>query len=318
MNKATLHQLDRISLIEVRGEDAATIVNNLTTNQVKELRPGQGRESFVTDVRGKTLGHVCMYRDEAIIRMIGPAGQSEAVATHVDKYTIREDATPCVLDGDFEAIVLSPPAAALLQICLQDGVELRCVETDFAGTPVHALGTRWLGDGTVVLVFAPDAAKSVASAVLAQLGEAGCSEAALGTEVTFHDERTRVGFPWYGIDLDQTNLPQEADRDDVAISFTKGCYLGQETVARLDALGQVQKKLVRWSISGGIPQVGTTLESDGKKVARLTSISALQPDDVVAIGFARRSHFEAGSKARSGDDVASSESGSNHLIATVL
>ena len=273
MNTVNLHQLDQISLIEVRGEDAATIVNNLTTNQVKELESGQGRESFVTDVRGKTLGHVCMYRDETTIRMLGPAGQSEAVAAHVDKYTIREDATPSILDGDFAAIVLSPPAAVLLQISVQDGVELKCLETEFAGTRVRAYGTRWLGDGTVVLVFAPDAADSVSRAVLEQLDAAGCSGAVLGNEATFHDQRTRVGFPWYGIDLDDTNLPQEADRDDVAICFTKGCYLGQETVARLDALGQVQKKLVRWSISGGIPEGGTTLESDGKKVARLTSVS---------------------------------------------
>ena len=119
----------------------------------------------------------------------------------------------------------------------------------------------------------------------------------VGDEASFHCVRTLAGFPWYGVDLDETNLPQEADRDALAISFTKGCYLGQETVARLDALGQVQRKLVRWSITGGVPAAGATLVAGEKTVGRLTSVAADDRGGAIAIGFARRSHFEAGATA---------------------
>ncbi len=70
-----------------------------------------------------------------------------------------------------------------------------------------------------------------------------------------------------------------------------------EGVARLDALGQVQKKLVRWSISGGIPNTGATLVSGEKTVGRLTSVAADGQGGATAIGFARRSHFDPGATA---------------------
>jgi folate-binding protein YgfZ len=120
-------------------------------------------------------------------------------------------------------------------------------------------------------------------------------------ESVFHQQRVLHRFPWFGTDLDDRNLPQEADRDAMAISFTKGCYLGQETVARLDALGQVQKKLVLWRItSSEPPAVNTELSHDGRVVGRLTSVVADPAGDgYLALGFARRSHFEAGAEAQS-------------------
>ena len=100
-----------------------------------------------------------------------------------------------------------------------------------------------------------------------------------------------------GVDLDESNLPQEADRDALAISFTKGCYLGQETVARLDALGQVQKKLVGWSITGAVPAAGDTVQCDEKTVGRLTSVADHGDGTASALGMARRSHFDVGARA---------------------
>src|SRR5690606_22235947 len=72
---------------------------------------------------------------------------------------------------------------------------------------------------------------------------------------TFHALRVAAGYPWYATDFDDSHLPQEVNREPETISFTKGCYLGQETIARLDALGQVQKKLVQWSIQDDADEV---------------------------------------------------------------
>ncbi|MGB1707484.1 MAG: YgfZ/GcvT domain-containing protein, partial [Rubripirellula sp.] len=140
----------------------------------------------------------------------------------------------------------------------------------------------------------------------------------VGNETAFHEARVVAGFPWYGVDLDESNLPQEADRDSETISFTKGCYLGQETVARLDAMGQVQKKLVRWKITGGVPLAGASLSADEKKVARLTSVASTEQHGVLALGFARRSHFEAGATATGELEADAGDAAGVAIIGTVF
>jgi hypothetical protein len=89
-------------------------------------------------------------------------------------------------------------------------------------------------------------------------------------------------------------LPQEASIDARAISFKKGCYLGQETVARLDALGQVQKRLVQL-VFESVPNIELpyTIEADGKEVGRLTSLAATEQGGV-GLAMVRRGHFAVG------------------------
>lgn len=307
MNHSEIYRLPRLSVIDVTGADAATIVNNVTTNQVRALMSGQGSECFVTDVRGKTLGHVGVYRVGDSIRLVGAAGQSGRVAEHIDRYTIREDATPSVRDAEFMGLVCSPDVTASLSGGLEDGVLLQRVQLTVAGESIDLYSCRWLGDHTGVILL--DAQQ--ADAVIREL--TGRTGTIVGDEAAFHRRRIAARFPWFGIDLDESNLPQEADRDAVAISFTKGCYLGQETVARLDALGQVQKKLVAWSIEGGKPERGTVLQSRDKTVGRLTSVAQSNEGPTIALGMARRSHFEPGSKA-----TGSTETGETEMTATVL
>ncbi len=294
------HCLNHVSVIDVCGADAGAIINNLTTNEVLNLEVGQGRETFVTDVRGKTVGHICLYRQSDFIRLIGPGGQTERIAQHVDRYTIREDATAVNRDADFSAIAMSAASvsAADIQTSIADPIGWATVQ--LAGRDVAAYRTRWLGEKTTVLLI-PKREIDCMTQLLAN------ASLVAGDDARFQMARMQAEFPWYGCDLDETNLPQELDRDEVAISFTKGCYLGQETVARLDALGQVQRKLVRWSIDGAVPQTGTTLSDDGKTVGRLTSVAAVNDGQSIALGFARRSHFEPGATATGTDPATGAE-----------
>ena len=84
--------------------------------------------------------------------------------------------------------------------------------------------------------------------------------------------RIEQGTPWFGCDITDENLPQEIDRNQQAINFTKGCYLGQETVARIDALGHVNRLLRGVKFSGeSIPTPGTELCAGGKVLGHVTS-----------------------------------------------
>ncbi|NND98896.1 MAG: folate-binding protein YgfZ [Pirellulaceae bacterium] len=288
--------MDAITVLDVLGTQSDQILHNLTTNDVKRLAVGAGCETFITDVRGKMLGHVVAFRTDDGYRLIGPAGQSESLAAHADRYTIREDATPEARDDDFVAIVLPHASGEVLARrmdlpsdragAVDEAIHLAVIES----LGVTAYQVPWLGPGSPVLLVPTGDVDTVA----AKLTESGLDA---NDESAFHGQRVLAGFPWYGVDLSDKNLPQEADRDSQAISFTKGCYLGQETVARLDALGQVQKKLVLWSIDGLVPGAATEVAAGEKTVGRLTSVAATSDSGAVAIGIARRSHFEPGAIA---------------------
>jgi folate-binding protein YgfZ len=292
-----------LTILDIVGVDAARVANNLCTAPILNLVDGQAHEAFFTDVRGKTLGHVCVYRMVDRLRLIGPPGQTAALAGHFDRYTIREDAA--VVDQSESLAAILIPTSAITRL-----------DTTFASRPpanphdlpwqfitaasdhgsmidkVMVCRVPWVAGDWSLLV----AEAAAISSIRQRLADAGVQ---LPDAVEFHSMRVANRFPWFGVDVDDKNLPQEADRDAAAISFTKGCYLGQETVARLDALGQVQKKLVLWRIdSPAPPPVGAELTSDDKVVGRLTSVVAGdQPGQYLAIGYARRSHFSPGASA---------------------
>ena len=290
MCQSYFYCLGNVSVIDLVGDDSDAIAHTLTTNEMKSLRVGQGRETFVTDVKGKTLGHGSFFRTDDGFRFIGAAGQSGRLRTHADRYIIREDCQLSLRDDDFVAIVFPDPGClGLAELCHPSHAD--AVTTTIGSSLVSVYGVRWTGNQSCVAMVAAEAAESTTQALSAS-GMTAVDAAG------FHRDRVSVGYPWYGVDLDEKNLPQEADRDESAISFTKGCYLGQETVARLDAMGQVQRKLVRWQITGDPPAAGVTLDADGKTVGRLTSVAEFADGRCEAIGFARRSHFVPGASAQ--------------------
>lgn len=273
------------SIVRVSGKDAIKIVNNLTTADLTLLQPGTSAEAFVTEVRGRTLGHVTIRRDGDDLTMVGASGQSESIAAHVDRYTIREDAVAEIID---------PPTGVLAGALASPGSN--AAAEDGSASRLH---TPWLGHGTIV-IFGQE--------LNSDRPEDSIAAERLRDESAFHDARIHAGFPWWGVDFDASNLPQEVNRDSAAISFTKGCYLGQETVARLDALGQVQKKLVRLSITKGSAKPNDKIMVDGKPVARITSVTA---DGSIAFAMVRRQWFDPGSDAVGTND-------GNEFVATVL
>lgn len=288
MSDCTYFRLPAISIVEISGRDAGKIINNLTTNQILSLPIGGGCETFVTEVRGKTLGHGYLYACDDRFLFLGPPGQSEKLVAHIDRYTIIEDATPRARDAELIAIAFDPGAAERLGIATAEFHSSRC---SLGNLVITTYPVAWLGAGSAVALME----MGPLDQAVAAFAEHALSP---GEESEFHRRRVAAKYPWYGMDLDETNLPQEIDRDATAISFTKGCYLGQETVARLDALGQVQKKLVRWRIEGQTPPAGATLTAGSRTVGRLTSVAELDDGTIVALGFARRTHFEPGSTAQ--------------------
>ncbi|TXT38384.1 MAG: folate-binding protein YgfZ [Planctomycetota bacterium] len=119
-----------------------------------------------------------------------------------------------------------------------------------------------------------------------------------------HASRVAAGFPIYGIDITEDNLAQEVGRTELAISFTKGCYLGQEPIARIDAMGHVNRQLCRIELSSGpLPDSGTPVldkpAPDGKQVGTITSSTWKWQGDAdkpLALAYLRSGFAKPGSQ----------------------
>jgi len=255
------------SVLRVYGPDAASFLHNMCTNEVHGLGPGEAREALFTDVKAHVLAHGVICRndvepaDTLLVVVTSPAATS--LAEHLEKYHIREDLT--IEHQDDAAVVLLSSAGGRPSA----GQEF----------PLASLGEE------VRLRIVPrsefDAGPIAPATALA--------------EEAFHAERIRRKFPLDQVDVDARNLPQELNRDATLISFTKGCYLGQETVARIDALGRVNQLLVQLQLPGDGHSPGDPLQSAGKQVGRITSIArAAGGSGSVALAYVRRAHAEPG------------------------
>jgi folate-binding protein YgfZ len=299
----------------VRGSDARQVLHNLCTNQVRSLAPGEGCEAFFTDVKGRTRAHgFLLVRADDVLALVEPGSAADLVS-HLMRYVIREDAA---------AEEATPSSTWFV------AAGLAAVRQAFAAEVDLASAARWqhlpLGDdqaaGVVVrsdlpfsgCCFAGLPSESPAALSAARRWEKAAAERALDAV------RLEGRWPWWGVDYGPGNLPQEVGRDAEAISFRKGCYLGQETVARLDALGHVNRRLalLRMEAQAAPPSAGSpvTLQEsppsgpDGpgagaRAVGEITS-AAWSPRENAPLGWAmlQAAVVASGAKLRCGGAVA--------------
>jgi folate-binding protein YgfZ len=284
--------------IELTGPDRAAVLNNLCTNDVMDLRPTTGCEAFVTSARGKVLGHVLIFAEEDALVVETVAGQADRLLPHFEKYIIREDVELQDRSAQWAEILLAGPRAAELWRTIGAGTapDLICrhVTVEMADGPVAVRRVPMTSGPTWLISADADVITSLADR-LRHSGAADCQAEAC------EQVRIESGWPVYGSDITDRNLPQEIDRDSQAISFDKGCYLGQEPVARIDALGHVNRKLTGLRFStADIPAVGTECFHGAKIAGRVTS-AAYSPrlSAALAMGYVRREHVAVGSRLES-------------------
>jgi folate-binding protein YgfZ len=261
------------SSITVSGADRQKFLHNFCTNDVMRLTPGQACEAFFLNVKGKIIGHglIICRPDELVI--LGSSGQAAQLIEHLDRYIIRED------------------------VQLRDSTEEHSflVTGSAANLPAESFVWNVIGsDASHVFEVAaaelPSLSRSLAERGLLLVGP-----------LPFEAARIEAGFPLFGFDFNADNLPQEVGRDRQAISFHKGCYLGQETVARIDALGHVNRRIVGVRFFGtDIPLPGTELKLAGSSVGAVSS-AMYSPtlSAPLALAMLRREATAAGTRLQS-------------------
>lgn len=250
-------------VLRVRGEDARTWLNGQITNDVRGMEPGDALYTLVLDGRGKILADGWVLERGDDVLLVVPGDTVEPLREHFDKYIVMEDVE---LDA-LELAVVTVQGSRAAEVAGPSSF------------PCDRLGAG----GRDVLVGPADRDTTLARLAAAAEAIGGGAVGEPGWELA----RLRASRPRFGVDFGPAHYPQEAGLKDRAVSFTKGCYLGQEVVCTLENRGQLSRRLVR--LEGADAAPGAELRAGEKIVGEVTS--ALRDPErgiTVALGYVKR------------------------------
>lgn len=282
--------LGELVRIRVAGRDRAKFLHNFCTNEIKGLSSGTACEAFFTDVRARVLAHGWVLAGEADHELWMLPGDEAALLKHLNRYVITEDVQFQSVSSESVAVAVFGPAAeqclqgdSILRLCPHDLQQWADVATPTDMAAGRALRLQWAGQPLWLLqVPVP-----MFDQVWQLLGQGGLRPA--GWPVW---ERLRIveRFPIVGVDLTAENLAPEADRNPVAISYRKGCYLGQEPIARLDAMGHVNRAVRALHVAAAADacQGATVRHPTAGGIGPITSQAPdCEPETAVVLGLVK-------------------------------
>ncbi len=260
-----------LAVLVVNGADRQTWLNGLVTCDLTKAVPERANYGLATSQKGRVLADVLVVIDPGALRVVVPAARRESLKAALEKYLVMED-VELELGADVVAIAHGPK----WQTLAREGVTV--VEYDELGF-----------GGALVLAPSLD--------VL---------DAPRLDEQEWNALRVERGVPRFGVDFDETTYPQEAALEKRAVSFDKGCYLGQEVVCMLELRGHVKRKLARVALDGASPPAaGSPITDDaGAEIGSLTSV-AISPENgqIVGLAMLKLAKTEPGTSLRVGGSV---------------
>ncbi|MGH8871764.1 MAG: YgfZ/GcvT domain-containing protein [Acidimicrobiia bacterium] len=248
-------------LVWFSGDDSIRFLNDLISQEIGSLAPGEMRRSFLLTPQGKLDHLMWVLRGEDEVGLVVDAGRGEDLAAKLGRYRIR------------------------VQVEIEPVTEdVWLVVGPFDVEPGH-----WSGDRSrlVADVSWPNLSRALV------VGDK--PDLPLLDDERYELFRIETGEPLMGVDVTDSTIPQETGLVAVSISFDKGCFLGQELVARLDSRGgRVNHHLRILRFEGSTPEAGTEVEKDGERVGVVSSVAqgaglallrrGVEPGDVVSVG----------------------------------
>jgi len=271
-NSVGIRVRDDLCVIDLDGEDQRTWLNGQISNDVRQTRKGDAVYALVLNVRGKIVCDLWAVDRGAAFSLIVPVAASDTLRAQLEQYIIMEDVTLSVRDDAVIVSVQGPHALAVASAVAAPA--FRCDELGVGG--VHVIATK------------KDAATLTAQ-LIARAHDVGGGEV---DDAAFELARLRRAVPRFGRDFDNSHYPQEAGLKQRAVSFSKGCYLGQEVVCTLESRGKLTRKLVAFRVAGDAAKSGDTIATNGgDESGRVTSL-AIDRNEARALGYVRRIHID--------------------------
>lgn len=272
--------------IEARGRDRFELIHRISTNDVLNMAIGEGRPTIFTNANGRILDRVVVYHRGETALLTAEPGRGAPLTGYLQRQVFFNDqATFADITGTTRQFVLHGPRADEIISALVPGAAsiqpLYGIETTIADAPVFLARRKPLSDAHWILAAAVEPAEAVWDAVLEKGTTLGLT---LAGSQTYNALRIRAGRP-AGRELSADYIPLEAGLWD-EVSFSKGCYTGQEIIARMESRNRLAKTLVQVRLSAWV-EAPASLYVDRKSVGTLTS-SVMTPDgEVLGMGFVR-------------------------------
>ncbi len=286
------------------GPDRMRYLNAILTNNIKDLPTGNGIVSLFLNPQGRIQAEIETYATADSLFCVSYAMIRETLVPALDKFIIMDDVTLTDETELFGTLALEGPAAAdvvkkLTSIDLAGFGELSFQKISVAGISCGL--TKRSSGGVAGAEFL--ATRENLLRLWQTLREA--VETAGGRAMGYqalNALRLEQGIPWFGYDFGDKQIPHEAGLEHSHISYTKGCYTGQEIVERVRSRGQVNRVRVLLKFGNGeLPAAGTPLLAEGKEVGYITR-SAFSPtlQATIAMGYVRRENAVEGSEFLNG------------------
>jgi folate-binding protein YgfZ len=281
-----------VGKVNVTGRDRQAFLHGMVSNEIKALKPGQGTGAAFLDAHGKVMAllHVYVLEDRLLLEL--PPGLTDQTLRLLDKFLISEKAYFEAADESYCALAVEGrEAPALLSRLSGRSLDLapyEHVEAAIGGAPVRVIRrSETAGPGYQCWTMALHGV-----ALWQTLLEAGARPA--GMEA-LNVLRLEAGIPWYGLDVDENVILPET-RLEHLVSYNKGCYIGQEVVARVKYRGHVNRALTGLALDGArVPAPGARVEAGGQDIGRVTSaVRSLALGQPIALAYVRREHWTPG------------------------
>jgi len=280
-----------------KGRDHARFLHRMLSNDVKKLSPGQGTYATFLTAQGHILADLLLYCAEDCFIIDTDADLRDKALTGLSRYIVGDKVEMAPLEL-YALAFQGPRARPLLEKTLH--IELPAMQefnhfpTNYAGHPVRVVRASSTGEEGYEVWVGARGLEAVWGAACGQAptyGTLPCGFEAL------ESLRIEAGIPRYGQELAEDTMPLEAGLYK-ALSFTKGCYIGQEIVERTRSRGHVNWKLVGLRVDSVTPPIaGEKLTSEGKEIGEVTS-ACISPTlgKTLALAYVRREVSEPGAK----------------------
>jgi folate-binding protein YgfZ len=283
--------------VRVQGRDHVGFLHNMTSNDIKALARGAGLRAAFLSQKGKLITDMIVYRgDDSILIEMEPDRVERFVDT-VSRYIVSEDVElDDVSRHDVLLSIEGPQASELLSSILDKPLPelapFHFMRNAVKGVPIRLSAVRH-GPGPGFDIAVPtDHGVALVEHILSTGQSTGIRPA--GSRA-LEIRRIEAGIPRFGVDMDESHLLLETGMDD-AVSFNKGCYIGQEYVARLANRGHLNRKLVGLKLTGDrVPSPGADIVGEDRIVGQVTS-ATYSPvlESPVALGYVHRDFFDPG------------------------
>ena len=296
--------------IVVSGAERASYLQGLLTNDIVALKAGQGCYTAYLTAQGRMIADLYAYElgDVMLLTMIGAV--KDGVIAKLDQFIFSEDVQLGDVTDTFAQIAVVGPGAAASVASIVSGMP----ENALRGLPEHGNARgEWAG-GAAIVTRVTDAGEPGFDLYVERAQTGALKAALMAAGVVELDEadaeamRVESGAPLFGRDMDEETIPLEAGIESRAISFSKGCYVGQEVIIRVlhRGHGRVARKLVGLMLDGDqVPGAGAAIHGGDRQIGHVTS-AAMSPalKRPIALAYVHRDFLEPGTKVTVGEQNA--------------